>query len=196
MTRAELAAKVGCAVVGVFALDHVVRAFFSLALAVYLTMGAGAAPYPAIKFALQCGLLLLLGVIIFRLLFRSEGLFARMTAPAGERGEVVSCLWAVGAFRAAMVFCGAVIVMGQIESVVLWSLLIIHVPKLVVELMNYGTPPDMYQESYHFWCSHLSGLISIALAGYLLAGAPHFVKWQTGGHWYAESQGDDVVERT
>jgi hypothetical protein len=170
MTKYHLIAKVVLVIVGVQILVLLVDSL-SFVFIVHLELSN---PYRTI---LTFGLFIICTLlIVYYVIFKNDvpASWIEGFVPGGE--PIVSYLWVIVGLRAAMFFCGAIIIVYNINFICNVSSFITGIPGMIIRR-------EIFDKAFFFWLFYPfernpANYFEVILGMYLILGAPHIVKAQ------------------
>jgi hypothetical protein len=179
MTKYHLIAKIVLLIVGVQVLVLLMNSL-SLVFVVHRELSN---PYRTIltfSLFIICTLL-----IVYYVIFKNDGLASWIEGFILEGEPIVSGLWVIACFRAAMFFCGAMIIAHNIDFICNILSFIIEIPGMII-------CKEIFDKEFFYWLFHPVrrnpvDYFKLILGIYLILGAPHIVKAQIKRYGYYKS---------
>jgi len=179
MTKYHLIAKIVLVIVGVQILVLLIDSLF-LAFVVHRELSN---PYKTIltfSLFIICTLL-----IVYYVIFKDDRLAGWIEGFVAEGEPIVSCLWVIAGLRAAMFFCGVIIIAYNIEFICNVLSFIIEIPAMIIRR-------EIFDKAFFYWLfnpyqRNPSDYFKVILAIYLILGAPHILRSQIKRYGYYRS---------
>jgi len=118
-------------------------------------------------------------------IFKGDGLAGKIKGFVAEGEPIVSDLWVIAGLRAAMFFCGVIIIAYNIEFICNVLSFIIEMPGMIIRM-------EIFDKAFFYWLFHPYrrnpvDYFKVILGVYLILGAPHILRSQIKGYGYYRS---------